>query len=132
MRITEISTSAAPAPGGHYAQGTLAGNIVWTSGQVGIDPATGATDRDFGPQAWQAMQNLRSVLEASGAALTDVVKTTCFLTNVADFAEFNARYTEFFGDHRPARSTFVVGLAGGFIFEIEAMAVLGSADKLAN
>ena len=132
MATTEISTPLAPAPGGHYAQGVRAEGIVWTSGQVGLDPATGVAEDEFGPQARQAMANLSAVLKASGAALTDVVKTTCFLTDVADFAEFNSLYAEFFGSHRPARSTFVVGLVGGFIFEIEAMAILAAAGSSAN
>lgn len=132
MAVTEISTPLAPAPGGHYAQGALSTGIVWTSGQVGVDPASGVAEEEFGSQARQAMANLLAVLKAAGAALTDVVKTTCFLTNVADFAEFNSLYAEFFGSHRPARSTFVVALAGGFIFEIEAMAILAAADNSAN
>lgn len=130
--MTEVSTSSAPVPGGHYAQGAVANGIVWTSGQVGVDPATGITEKDFGRQARQAMANLAAVLNASGAAITDVIKTTCFLTDVTEFAEFNSLYAEFFGNHRPARSTVVVGLAGGFIFEIEAMAVVTTTGSATN
>lgn len=133
MAMIEISTPSAPIPGGHYAQGTRTGKTIWTSGQVGIDPATGLVESGFGPQATQALKNALAVVEASGAAITDIVKTTCLLTDVANFAEFNLLYAEFFGDHRPARSTFVVGLAGGFVFEVEMMAISsateGSFDK---
>ena len=125
MALTEIFTELAPSPGGPYSQAMKAGNLLWTAGQVGIDPATGIVPSDFRSQTRQALGNLKAVIEASGATLADVAKTTCFLANIDDFAEFNAIYAEFFGEHRPARSTLAVALVGGFVFEIEAIVVDG-------
>ena len=124
MKITRVSTDKAPAPGGHYSQGISDGSMLWTSGVVGVDPSSGTAPEGFAAQAEQALRNLGAIVDASGATLSDVVKTTCFITDLADFTEFNTIYADFFGDHRPARSTFVVGLAGGFLFEIEAVVTL--------
>lgn len=119
-----IQTLAAPGPGGAYSQAILAGSILATAGQVGLDPVTGETPDGVVAQTRLALQNLRSVLAAGGAELTDVIKTTCFLTDISDFAVFNAEYEAFFDGHKPARSTFGVTLAGGFLVEVEALAVL--------
>lgn len=122
MNLKVISTLNAPAPGGAYSQAIGAGNFIFTAGQVGVSPETGQTSRDFREQTRQALSNLGSVLAASGAGINSVVKTTCFLTDITMFSTFNEEYAAFFGDHRPARSTFGVALAGGFLFEIEATA----------
>lgn len=124
MDLTIISTPDAPAPGGAYSQAIGAGDFIYTSGQVGVNPQTGQTPADFREQTRQALNNLGAVLRASGAELTDVVKTTCFLTDITMFNAFNEEYSAFFGDHRPARSTFGVALAGGFAVEVEAVAHL--------
>lgn len=117
-----ISTDTAPAPGGHYSQAVAVGDVIFTAGQVGLDPLTGEKADTFAGEVRQSLENLRAVLRSDGLDLTDVVRTMCLLTDTADFAEFNAIYAEVFGEHRPARSTFAVGLAGGFRFEIEAIA----------
>lgn len=119
-----ISTTTAPTPGGAYSQAIVSGNILATAGQVGIDPATGETPDGVVAQTEQALQNLHAVLLAGGAQLADVIKTTCLLTNIEDFAAFNEAYEKFFGENKPARSTFGVSLAGGFVVEIEAIAVV--------
>lgn len=120
--IEFVSTTQAPAPGGHYSQGAVVGDVIFTAGQVGVDPATGVKADSFAGEVRQSLANLEAVLRAQGLDRTAVVRTMCLLTDTADFAEFNGIYAEFFGDHKPARSTFAVGLAGGFTFEIEAIA----------
>ncbi|MCK6065867.1 MULTISPECIES: RidA family protein [Microbacterium] len=117
-----IHTASAPSPGGHYSQAVRDGDRVFTSGQVGVDPGTGLTPADFREEVRQCLTNLREVLSASGAELTDVIRTMCLLTDIRDFGVFNEEYALFFGDHRPARSTFGIALAGGFRVEIEAIA----------
>jgi 2-iminobutanoate/2-iminopropanoate deaminase len=124
MHLTIISTPDAPAPGGAYSQAVGAGDFIYTSGQVGVNPQTRETPTDFREQTRQTLNNLAAVLRASGAELTDVVKTTCFLADINMFSAFNEEYSAFFGDHRPARSTFGVDLAGGFAVEVEAVAHL--------
>lgn len=119
-----IDTSAAPAPGGAYAQGRRVGDFVFTSGQVGVDPVTGSAPPDFEDEVRQALANLEQVLRAGGSAPDRVVRTMCLLTEISTFPVFNRIYAEFFGDHQPARSTFGVELAGGFRFEIEATAIV--------
>jgi 2-iminobutanoate/2-iminopropanoate deaminase len=124
MSLEIISTPTAPAPGGHYSQAIRVGDTVTTAGQVGLNPATGEKPDTFAGEVHQSLANLKAVLEAAGSSLDNVIKTTCFITDVANFAEFNAIYAEVFGEHRPARSTFGVALAGGFTFEIEAVALV--------
>ncbi len=115
----------APAAVGPYCHGMQCGNTVYTSGQLGLDPATG----DFPAggveaQATQALKNLGEVLAAAGMGFADVVKTTVFLANMSDFAAINSIYAEFFGDNKPARSCVAVKeLPKGGLFEIEAIAV---------
>lgn len=127
LKIT--STPNAPSPGGAYSQAIGAGNLIFTAGQVGLSPVSGQTSTDFREQTRQSLRNLREVLVASGADLTSVVKTTCLLTDIAMFSAFNEEYAAFFGEHRPARSTFGVALAGGFLVEIEAIAYVPDIDK---
>lgn len=123
MSLSFINTPHAPAPGGHYSQAAVTDGLVFTAGQVGLDPVTGVTPTDFRAETRQALTNLQSVLEADGLGLDDVVRTMCLLTNIGDFAVFNEEYAAAFGDHRPARSTFGIALAGGFRVEVEAIAV---------
>lgn len=121
-----VLTTAAPAPIGPYAQAVAAGPYVFFSGQVGLDPKTGAVvDGGVEAQTRQAMENLAAVLAAAGCTFADVVKTTIFLTDMNDFAAVNAVYGESFeGGPTPARSTVAVAaLPRGGRVEIEAIAL---------
>ena len=120
-----ISTRNAPPPGGAYSQAVAVDGTLYTAGQVGADPVTGSRPDDYRAEVRQAFENLRAVVEAGGSSVDRIVRTMCLITDVEDFAVFNEVYAEFFGDHRPARSTFSVGLAGGYRFEIEAIARVG-------
>src|SRR5262245_20846139 len=113
-----VTTTAAPAPGGAYSQAIAAGELVATAGQVGTDPGTGALALDTAGQVEQAIANLEAVLGAAGCTLADVVKTTCFLTDIADFGVFDEIYRRRFPAPFPARSTVGVALAGDLRFEI--------------
>ena len=118
-----IETNSAPAAIGPYAQAIAANGLIYTSGQIPIDPATGAIEAtDIASQARQAIRNLAAVLEAAGSGLDRVVKTTCFLRNMDDFALFNEIYAELFPG-KPARSCVEVAkLPKGALVEIEAVA----------
>lgn len=121
--ITTIETSQAPAAIGPYAQAVLVDGWVYCSGQLGIEPATGALVGDAVGEARQALSNLRAVLTAAGCTLSDVVKTTVYVTNLADFSAVNAVYAEAFADHRPARACVqVAALPKGGKVEIDAVA----------
>lgn len=119
-----ITTANAPTPGGAYSQAFRTGATLWLAGQVGIDPSTGEVAQGVAAQTRQALRNLEAVLNAAGGSLSSLVKTTCFLTDVAAFAEFNAAYDEVMSGHRPPRSTVGVQLAGGYLVEIEGVAVI--------
>lgn len=121
-----VNSERAPAPIGPYSQAVRAGGVLYTSGQIGLDPATGAMiNESFAAEVRRVLENLRAVLEAGGAGLEQVVKTTIFLTELECFAEFNAIYGEYFGTVRPARSTVqVAALPKGARIEIEAVAVV--------
>lgn len=125
MNRQAISTAGAPSAVGPYSQAIAMGDLVFCSGQVGLDPATGLlVDGGLEPQAERALRNLAAVLEAAGCTFADVVKTTCFLTDINDFAAFNAVYARFISDPPPARSTFAVAaLPKAASVEIEAIAV---------
>lgn len=131
--IEPVRTDAAPAPviGAPYSQGVVAraGRMVFVSGQLPLDPATGELDgADMASQARRSLANIRAVLEAAGAGMGDVVKTTVFLTDMADFAAMNAVYAEAFAGHAPARATVgVAELPLGAIVEIEATAAVPEA-----
>ena len=122
-----IETNKAPAAIGPYSQAIVSAGLVYTSGQIPIDPVTGGIEAaDIEGQAWQAIRNLAAVLSAAGSGLDKVVKTTCFLTSMADFAVFNAVYAELFPG-KPARSCVEVSaLPKGALVEIEAVAELGT------
>ena len=119
----KISTDKAPAAIGPYSQGYEANGFVFTSGQIPVDPASGAIPEGIAAQAEQSCRNVGAVLEAAGVDFTAVVKTTCFLADMADFASFNAVYEKFFIS-KPSRSCVAVKeLPKGVLCEIEAIAV---------
>ena len=125
MEKSVIVTTSAPAAVGPYAQGWTAGDFVFTSGQLPVDPATGEMPAGVAAQAEQSCKNVSAVLEAAGASLQDVVKTTCFLADMGDFSTFNEVYARYFTT-KPARICFAVkGLPKGALCEIEAVAVKG-------
>ncbi len=118
-----IHTDNAPAAVGPYSQAVKIGNLVFTAGQIGIDPATGKMQEGLEAQARQVMSNLQAVLQAAGADFDTVVKTTIFITDMADFGVINGIYGAFFGENPPARSTVAVAqLPLGALVEIEAIA----------
>ena len=120
-----ISTDKAPAAIGPYSQAIVTGSLVYTSGQIPLDPATGeVVGEEIVAQAERAIANLKAVLEAAGTDLCHVVKTTCFLKNLGDFAVFNGIYAKHFPSN-PARSCVEVSaLPKGVLVEIEAVAEL--------
>lgn len=128
MPRTAISTTHAPAAIGPYSQAIRADGYLFCSGQLGLDPSTGEfVAGDVAAQAEQSLRNLGAVLEAAGLTFNDVVKTTIFLADIADFAAVNAVYGRFVTDPPPARSTVAVAaLPKGGRVEIEAIARLGA------
>lgn len=119
-----IAAKNAPAAVGPYSHAILAGNTVYTSGQLGLDPVSGALAVGVEAQATQALKNLGAVLETAGMGFSDVTKTTVFLADMADFAAINAIYAEYFTGDAPARSCVqVAALPKGALFEVEAIAV---------
>ncbi len=122
MPKTVIASNSAPAAIGPYSQAVRSGNLVFCSGQLGLDPASGQLAEGVKAQADRAMRNLKAVAEAAGASLESIVKTTIFLKNMADFATVNEVYGSFFPADKPARSTIeVAGLPKGGLVEIEAI-----------
>jgi 2-iminobutanoate/2-iminopropanoate deaminase len=122
-----VTTTGAPSAIGPYSQAIASGDLVFCSGQLGLDPATGEiVDGGVEAQTERALRNLVSVLDAAGASMADVVKTTIFLADIGDFAAVNAVYARHMPDPAPARSTFAVGaLPKGGLIEIEAIARRG-------
>ena len=119
-----ITAQNAPAAVGPYCHAKLAGNTLYTSGQIGLIPATGELPQGVEAQAAQALDNLKAVLEGAGMGMEDVVKTTVFLADISDFAAINAIYAKYFPGDPPARSCVQAGaLPKGALFEIEAIAV---------
>ncbi len=120
-----ISTENAPAAIGPYSQAIITGGFIITSGQIPIDPASGTIiDGGIEAQTRQAIKNISAILTASGSSLEKVVKTTCFLKNINDFAAFNSIYAEYLTE-RPARSCVEVSaLPKGALVEIEVIAEL--------
>lgn len=125
MGRSVVSTPAAPAAIGPYAQAVRVGQMVFCSGQLGLDPASGEmVAGGVGVEARRALENLRAVLEASGAGLDAVVRTTIYLVDLGDFAEVNRIYAEFFREPFPSRVTVgVAGLPKAGRVEIDAVAV---------
>ena len=124
---TIVSTSNAPAAVGPYSQAVRSGDLLFCSGQIALDPASGnLTGNDIKSQTKQVMKNISAVLAASGATFADVVKTTCFLADINDFAEFNAVYAQYFTG-KPARSCVAAAaLPKGALVEVEVIAVVGA------
>ena len=119
----KISTDKAPAAIGPYSQAIQAGEFLYVSGQIPVDPATGEMPGDISLQAKRSLENLKAIIEAAGYLLTDVVKTTVFAADIADFAEVNTVYAEYFPNNAPARSFVAVkDLPKGAKVEIEAVA----------
>jgi 2-iminobutanoate/2-iminopropanoate deaminase len=124
MPIDFVATPNAPRAIGPYSQATRAGGLLFTAGQVGFDPATGElVDGGIAEQTERVLLNVRAILQASGLDMANVIKTTVFLVDMADFAAMNDAYARAFGNHRPARSTVAVAaLPRGARVEIDAIA----------
>ena len=127
MTRRAVSTAGAPAAIGPYSQGIALDGLLFTAGQVALDPSTGAlVDGGIGPETERALANLSAILDAAGCTWSDVVKTTIFLVDMTDFAAVNEVYGRFVVDPPPARSTVAVAaLPKGARVEIEAIARLG-------
>ena len=121
--MNKISTEKAPAAIGPYSQAIVHGGLVFTSGQIPIDPATGNIDAvGITAQTEQVMKNLSAVLSAAGSSFEKAIKTTCFLADIADFAAFNEVYAKYFTE-KPARSCVAVkSLPKGALVEVEVVA----------
>ena len=126
MSARIVHTDKAPAAIGPYSQGIVAGNLLFTAGQIALDPATGQiVPGDVAVQTERVMRNLTAVLESAGTSWADVVKTTVYLMDMADFPRVNEVYGRMIGDARPARSTVQVsGLPRGVLVEIDAVAAV--------
>ena len=123
MNKTVIETTNAPGAIGPYSQGWTVGDLIFTSGQIPVDPATGAIAEGITAQAEQSCKNVGAILAAAGVGFENVVKTTCFLADMGDFAAFNEVYAKYFTS-KPARSCVAVReLPKGVLCEIEAIAV---------
>lgn len=121
--MKKIATNNAPGAIGPYSQAVVCGNLLYTSGQIAIDPATGAlAGDDIVTQTEQVMKNLGAILEAAGSSYEKTVKTTCFLAEIADFAAFNEIYGKYFSE-KPARSCVAVkDLPKAALVEVEVIA----------
>ncbi len=123
-----IHTDKAPAAVGPYSQAIRVGNLVYTAGQIGLDPSSGTLKEGLEAQTHQVLSNLQAVLEAAGASLSTVMKTTIYLVDMSDFAQVNQIYGAYFSDAPPARSTVAVAsLPLGALVEIEAVAYVNTA-----
>ena len=121
---TPVATTKAPAAIGPYAQANIIGNLVFASGQIPVDPETGIIPEGIEAQATQSLKNVKAVVEAAGSSMDKVVKTTVFMTDLADFATLNAIYAEYFPENPPARSCVqVAALPKGALVETECIAV---------
>ena len=125
MELKKVSTEKAPSAIGPYSQAIVCGEMVFTSGQIPINPASGQVEaKDIAAQTEQVMQNLGAVLSASGSSFEKAVKTTCFLAEIADFSAFNEVYGKYFTT-KPARSCVAVkDLPKGVLVEVEVIATL--------
>ena len=125
MKITTVSTPNAPSAIGPYSQAKIYNGILYSSGQIAINPATGnVEERTIQGQTLQVIKNLSAVLTAGGSSFDKVIKTTCFLANIADFGAFNEIYGQYFTS-KPARSCVAVkDLPKGVLVEVEVIAVV--------
>ena len=121
----EIKTKDAPAAIGPYSQGIVVGNVLYASGQIPADPATGEVKGDITEQAEQSMKNVGGILHSNGMDYSNVVKTTCYLADMGDFAKFNEVYAKYFSaDPKPARSCVAVkAIPKGCLCEVEILAI---------
>ncbi len=120
-----VNTQKAPRAIGPYSQAVVAGNTIYTAGQIALDPETmELAEGDVASQTDRVLRNLAAILEAAGSSLNHVVRTTVYLVDMADFPAMNEVYSRHFGDHRPARSTVAVAaLPRGARVEIDAVAI---------
>ncbi len=126
MEIKKIHTEKAPAAVGPYSQAIACGNMLFTSGQIALDPVSGeVVGSDITTQSHQVLKNLDAVLVEAGTSMQNVVKTTCFVADMADFAAFNAVYEQYMVS-KPARSCVAAkALPKGVLVEVEAIALIG-------
>lgn len=118
-----VQSKSAPAAIGPYSQAITAGNLLFTSGQLGLNPETGVLPEGIEEQTKQSLKNVQAILEEAGFQKTDVIKTVVFLKNMSDFSAVNEIYAGFFADHKPARSCVEVAqLPKGGLVEIEVVA----------
>jgi 2-iminobutanoate/2-iminopropanoate deaminase len=120
-----LTTDKAPVPGGPYSQAIRAGDFIYVAGQGGTDLATKQMGDTIEEQTRQTLENVKAILEAAGASMADVVKSTVHLSNLGDFAAFNAIYTEYFPDPKPVRTTVGSTLLGKMIVEVDIVAYVG-------
>jgi 2-iminobutanoate/2-iminopropanoate deaminase len=122
--MKKVHTTSAPAAIGPYSQAVISNNFIFCSGQIALSPNTKElVENDITFQTHQVIKNLQAVLEEAGSSLEQVVKTTCYLTNMEHFQAFNAVYAEYFGESKPARATVgVAALPKGALVEIEVVA----------
>jgi 2-iminobutanoate/2-iminopropanoate deaminase len=126
MAKTQIFTENAPRPGGPYSQALRVGDFIYVAGQSGKNPATGQLVGDtIEDETRQTLENVKAILEAAGASMADVVKATVHLTDLSNFARFNAVYTEYFPDPKPVRTTVGSQLLGIKV-EIDVVAYVGA------
>ncbi|MCW6678682.1 RidA family protein [Anaerococcus sp. NML200574] len=119
-----INTEKAPAAVGAYVQAIATDNLIFTSGQLPLDPATGELESDIKKATKRALENIKAIVEEAGSSVDKIIKCNVFLDKIEDFAAFNEVYEEFFGDHKPARSALeVANIPKGAVIEIEAIAL---------
>lgn len=124
MEKKVIATTNAPAAIGPYSQAIEAGGLIFASGQIPVNPKTGEMPEGIEAQARQSMENVKGLLEAAGSSLDKVVKTTCFLADIRDFAAFNSVYAQYFPGNAPARSCVqVAAIPKGALCEVEVTAL---------
>ncbi len=128
--VKHVKTENAPAAIGPYSQGIIANGFLYTAGQVALDPETGQmVQADIVPQTERVMENLQAILDSAGAHWSDVVKTTVYLHDLADFPTVNEIYGRWIGDARPARSTVqVAALPRGALIEVDLIALIPSSS----
>lgn len=120
-----INTDKAPAAVGAYVQAIATDNLIFTSGQLPLDPATGELESDIKKATKRALENIKAIVEEAGSSVDKIIKCNVFLDKIEDFAAFNQVYEEFFGDHKPARSALeVANIPKGAVIEIEAIALI--------
>lgn len=123
--MRKIHTDKAPAAVGAYVQAIATDNLVFTSGQLPLDPQTGELESDIKKATKRALENIKAIVEEAGSSVDKIIKCNVFLNDINDFADFNGVYEEFFGDHKPARSALeVANIPKGAVIEIEAIALL--------